>query len=102
MIGFKYDKAGAWIEKDPNATKNYAIDFAAEGDSFLQDGDTLATVDWTVPAPLVKTNENIANSKAIVWLSGGVVGASYNVNCHFETVNGIIDDRSFRVVIKEQ
>ncbi len=102
MLGFKFDKNGPYIEKDPNAVKNYSIDFAAEGDSFLIGGDTLATVDWNVPAPLVKTNEGKTATVATVWLSGGVSGASYTVTCHFTTVDGITDDRSFRVVIKEQ
>lgn len=102
MGGFRFDKLGAFIEKDPNAKKNYEIDFASEGDSFLQDGDTLFSAVWNVPAPLVKESQALTPTKAIVWLSGGVVGSSYNVVCSIVTTNGIADDRSFRVVIKEQ
>lgn len=100
--GFKFDKDGAWIVKDPNSTKDYQIDFATEGDSFLIDGDTLVAVDWTVPAGIVKETDVFTNTTATIWLSGGTVGVSYSIVCHFTTANGIIDDRTFRVVIKQQ
>lgn len=102
MLGFKYDKNGPYIEKDPNATKDYAIDFAAEGDSFLIDGDTLVSAVWTVPAGLNKVNELMHATKPKVVLSGGTLATSYLVNCRITTANGIVDDRSFRVIIKEQ
>ncbi len=102
MLGFKYDKNGPYIEKDPNAVKDYAIDFAAEGDSYLLNGDTLVSAVWTVPAGIVKTNELLEATKAKIWLSGGTVGVSYSIVCHFTTTSNIVDDRTFRVVIKEQ
>jgi len=96
-VGFIEDKDGWWIAKDPNATKDYELDF---GD-WLKDGDALATADWTVPAPLEQVNQGLTATLAFVTIGGGVIGQTYEIVAHITTANGLIDDKSFRLVIRE-
>jgi len=102
MQGFKYDKDGAWIEKDPNAKKDYAIDFAVPGDSWLIDGDTLESVTWSYPSGITYLSSSFSPTKATVWFGGGTDGISYTITCHIVTTQGREDDKSFRIVVKSQ
>ena len=99
--GFQYDAAGPWIEKDPNAVLDYAADWDVPFDSWLN-GQTIASVAWTVPAGLTKGAESNTTTVAQVRLSGGTVGVTYTVTCRITTNTGQIEDRSFRVVVRER
>lgn len=99
--GFQKDAAGDWIEKDPNAVLDYAVDWGAPLNSWLA-GETIASVAWTVPAGLTQGAASNTNTVAQVRLSGGTVGQTYTVTCRITTSTGQIEDRSFRVVIRER
>jgi hypothetical protein len=94
--GFQFDDQGAWIAKDPNANKDYTINFGP-----WLDGDTIDTVVWTVPDDLVKENEGNTPTTAFVEISGGELGKNYIINAHIVTVDGHEEDKSFRLVIRE-
>lgn len=98
------------MRKDPSANLPYAINWA---DWLTNEDDTLATADWTVPAGLVKGDEEIAagvtkdgdtvpNAKAIVWLSGGTAGTTYRVSCRLTTAGGRVDDRSLSIYVMDR
>ena len=99
-IGFQKDDEGYYIYKDPNATKEYNIDYS----EWLIDGDTLQSVVWTVPNGIIKEAEDIkpGNQICLIKLSGGSIGQNYLITAHIVTLNGREDDNSFRVIIREQ
>jgi hypothetical protein len=96
--GFQKDAEGYWIAKDPNAAKEYTIDWG----NWLVNGDTLLNVNWNIPVGVAKEAEGITpeGDKAWIKLSGGVLGKNYIITAHIETVQGRIDDYSFRLVIR--
>lgn len=90
--GFPY-----W-EKDPNAVKDYTLDWSA----WLA-GDTISTSTWTVPAELTLASDTKTGTTTTVWLSGGgAVGNFRKVTNRIVTVGGRTEDRSFELKIKEQ
>lgn len=97
--GFQKDAEGYYICKDPNSVKDYTIKY----DNWLQDGDTIISCVWTVPAGINKVNEGIRPGNTKVWieLSGGVIGKNYLISAHIATAQGHEDDQSFRIVIRE-
>lgn len=97
--GFQKDSEGFWIAKDPNASKNYTIDWS----KWLTNGDTLQSVVFNVPTGLIKIGEGLTPDALKGWvrLGGGALGSNYIVTAHIVTVQGNEDDQSFRVVIRE-
>lgn len=102
---FALDGVGPWIEKDANAVLDYHVCWA----DWL-DGDTIASVTWTVQSGLTKDSQSVnaspvtidgtahaANTVATAWLSGGTAGQTYSVACRVVTAGGRTDERTFRV-----
>lgn len=95
---FHVDAAGYWIEKDPHAVLDYAMDWT----DWLATDTITGTPLWTVPAGLTKDSQSNTTSVATVWLSGGVLGMVYPVTCRITTAAGRTDERSFRIKIIER
>ena len=86
--------------KDPQAVKDYALDWAA----MLETGETLLTSSWAV-APsgqLAIGLHPIVGSVATVWLSGGTDGTSYTLTNTITTSRGVTDERSVTILVKGQ
>jgi hypothetical protein len=88
--------ADYWPAKDPNDILDYSIDFA----DWLGT-DTLATVTWTVPTGLTKGSQSNSSTVALVWLSGGTAGATYEVLCRITTAGGRTHDKSVKLRVAE-
>lgn len=82
----------ATFQKDPLAILDYTLDWA----SFLN-GDTIATVTWTVPAGVASVGQTFSSTTATIWLSGGTAGTSYAVVCLITTVGGRTDERTIQI-----
>lgn len=90
------------MQKDPDAKLPYTVDWSAW---LTAEGDTAASAVWIVPDGLVQESSpapSLASGKATVWLSGGTAGQNYVVTCRLTTTGGRIDDRSFRVPIRDR
>jgi len=92
-----------WPEKDPQANKDYALDWT----KLLIDGETIDTSDWVVDpidalAPLEIGLTSIIGGVCAVWLSGGTEGSTYSVKNTIETSRGLIDERTVKIKIKQQ
>ncbi|MDP3855334.1 hypothetical protein [Phenylobacterium sp.] len=98
---FKYDAAGPWIAKDPNAVLDYQLNWDAIGDSWLN-GDTISAATWTVAAGITKDSDDRTTTTTRIWLSGGTAGQTYVVSCRIMTAGGRVEDRSFRIVCAER
>lgn len=98
MNGFAEDIAGYWIAKDPSATLDYVLDWS----TWLIPGETISAAVWTIPAGITKTSEVTVPTGTIAWLSGGIAGQTYMITCRITTTAGRVDERSFRVKVKQR
>lgn len=82
----------ATFSKDPTAILDYCVDWS----DFLRD-DTIASVAWTLDAGISNAGTLFSRTLAIIQLSGGTAGTSYNITCHITTSGGRADNRTFKV-----
>lgn len=86
------------IEQDPSANKDYGWDW----ERWLN-GDTIATSSWMANKSGLDLDDGTWDTTSTtIWISGGTLGEGYTVTNHVITVGGRADDRSFKVVIKNQ
>jgi len=99
--GFYQTIQGLTIQKDTEAQLFYTFDWV----DWLPDGDSLATVNYTItarandPDPLERESQGINGTKTFVELSNGQEGKTYIVTCAITTSQGLIDRRNFRVKV---
>jgi len=104
LTGYLRDNKGIFIDKDPNATLDYTLDWA----EYTQAGDAIATAAWTTStisgdsAPLSIGVASVNNDKATVLISGGSAGSIYTVTCAVTTTDNLVDRRAFRIVVKQR
>lgn len=85
--------------KDPDAVLDYTVDWGTDG---WLGADTIAAVDWTVPAGLTLDSATNTTTTATAWLSGGTVDTDYTVTCHITTAGGREDDRSLLIQVRDR
>lgn len=83
-----------WPTKDPNETLTYSLVW-----STLLGDDTIAAVDWTVPAGLTGGAEATVGYVTAISLSGGTIGTTYDVACKVTGASGQIYNRSPRLPV---
>jgi len=93
-------KENLLIKKDPEAVKDYQIDWSDSGNGWLG-SDTISSSLFTVGAGLTIDSQSNTTTTATVWLSGGTAGQKYKVNCHIVTAAGREDDRSFDILVED-
>ena len=103
--GFEQTIQGLTIPKDTEAVLTYTFDWS----QWLPEGDSLSSTEYTItarsndPDPLIKVSEGIQDgTKTYVELSEGQVNKTYTVTAQVETVDGLIDRRSFRVKVQNR
>jgi hypothetical protein len=84
------------FRKDPQAVKDYEFNW-----SDWLGGDTIASHTVTASTGLTVDSSSATSTTVTVWVSGGVVGATYAVTCHIVTTAGREDDRTMTFVIEE-
>jgi hypothetical protein len=86
------------LEQDPQADLDYGFDWS----DWLA-GDTVTTSAWIANKSGLTVHDSTHDSTSTTaWLSGGTLGEGYTVTNHIVTAGGRANDRSFRVVIKNQ
>jgi hypothetical protein len=101
--GFEQTNQGLAVTKDTEAQLIYTLDWS----EWLETGDTVSTVAWTVAArrndPTPPTIESSGvdgtNKKTYIELSGGQANKIYVVTAKVTTANGLVDRRNFRVEV---
>jgi len=86
-----------YFVKDPDAILDYIVDWI----NWLC-SDTIATGTWTVPTGITKVSNSITDTEAIVWLSGGTAGHSYDLTCRIITAGGRVDDRTISILVRHK
>ncbi|MDE1828221.1 MAG: hypothetical protein KGH65_03620 [Candidatus Micrarchaeota archaeon] len=80
--------------KDPAAVLDYTEDW-----SQWLGTDTISSVTWTVPTGITQTSTSSTTTTATIWLSGGTIGTTYNVDCKIVTAGGRTDARQLQITI---
>lgn len=84
--------------KDPDAVLDYQWDWA----TWLPAGDTITSATVTAETGLTVSSKTNTTTAVTSWLSGGIVGESYNVTCRVVTADGRTDDRTITIIVQEQ
>lgn len=84
------------FKKDPNAILDYTVDWTAY---LTPIADTIASVEWVVPATLTKVSQSNTTMTATAFISGGTVGTQEILTCRITTAGGRVDDRSITLNI---
>lgn len=84
--------------KDPDAVLDYVWNWA----SWLPDGDTIASATVTADSGLTVDSDSATTTAVTAWLSGGTVGQSYGVTCRIVTADGRTDDRTIKILVRQQ
>ena len=90
------------FRKDPSDVKDYGFNFDPTTDPFLESGETIDDVDFTVPTGITKDLESVSDTTAIIWLSGGTAGESYIIACKITTTDGRIHERSIEIIVENR
>lgn len=102
--GFDTDRFGAYINKDPQSTLDYSIDWT----DWMPTGQQIDSSSWTIStvsgdsAPLASssTTFNASDDLTTVFLTAGTAGNKYTVTNTITTDSGLTDERYFRVFVK--
>lgn len=85
---------------DPRELKDYMVDWSLvlEGES----DTTISASTWaaSVPVGLTINSQTNVDTKAIVWVSGGVAGRVYGLTNEIETVGGRTHRRTIFIPVK--
>lgn len=91
------------VLRAPGAQLDYQIDWSRRVDAagvqqgWLNDGETISTCTWTVPAGLTTITTGKTASVVTIWLGGGTVGMDYFITATILTSQGRTDSRAFRL-----
>lgn len=79
------------FHKDTTERLDYTMDWG----SWLQSGEIITgTPVWTIPTGLTKDAEANDTTKATVWLTGGVSGTKYTIQCRITTNQSRVAERA--------
>lgn len=88
-----------WFVKEPEALLDYTIDWS----DWLAEGDTIASGSFTLlETGLTIEDEIYSDTKATVWLSGGVSGTTYHIVSSVVSVGGRDDERVFDILVRDE
>ena len=93
-----WNSMGAFFQKDAQATKGYAIDWR---DWLLMSSDGILEDQWDVPAQLTVALQTRIESRAIIVLSGGLAGRTYELTNRITTLQGNLKAQSLFIHIFE-
>lgn len=79
--------------KDPDSIIDYGIDWS----NWLTDGETIVTSSWPDLGDLVSVSESNTATATAIFISGGVLGATYTLTNRITTNQGRTEDRSMYI-----
>ena len=91
-------------EKDPDATLPYGFDWSA----WVPSGDSVASAAWNITSPsgdgtpITVSSTSVSSNVASATLTAGTAGNEYQARCRVTTTNGLIDDRTIWIVVRER
>ena len=94
MASLTFSEVQIWI----SICTDYALDWSAR----LSGDDRIVTSSWIAPDGITADQSSHSDTLAIVWLSGGTIGKSYDIVNRVVTANGRHFDQSVRIRIKSK
>lgn len=88
--------------KDPEAVLDYQFDWSEEWLEGGEPPERILTHVITVPPGMTLDKSEEADGKIAVWLSGGLGGKTYRVECKVTTNRGRTDERSIFIDVRER
>lgn len=104
LTGYKQDRVGIYIEKDPYAVLDYSLDFT----NWLPTSDSVSTATITAQtisgdaSPLTVDSTAINGAVVTATISAGTVGNIYNIEYKITTANALQDSRNIRIKVLER
>ena len=105
ITGYNRDRAGIYIEKDPEATLDYTLNWA---DWLTSSSTTITGSTWSVSAdasdtdPVTISGNSYNTLISTVTLTGGTVNEVYTIYNTITTAGGNTERRNFRVIVKNR
>ena len=88
----------ATFTKDPDATLDYQINWAA----WLEDEDIITDSSFVSNSDNITVDSSsFTDTTSTVWLSGGQAGSSYEITNRITTALGRVDDRTIKIKCKD-
>lgn len=85
------------FQRHPDSVLDYVVDWL----DWLDTGETISSVVWTVPAGLTQPfPASLSGAMAKVWIAGGVALTDYQVACHITTTAGRQDVRTILIKVR--
>ena len=94
--------------KDPEAVLDYMFDWKSKthgnggSKDWLETDEVILNHEITVPTGITLDRSEEADGSVVVWLSGGLGGVTYRVECKITTNKGRVDERSIQVSVYER
>lgn len=85
------------LTKDPSEVISYTFTWTTELGS-----DTISSAAWTVPSGLTNVTSSASTTATTVRLSGGTLGARYEVVCHVIGTSGQEYERTLHLQIENK
>lgn len=104
LTGYKQDRVGVYIEKDPFAVLDYSLDWT----NWMPSGETISAISVTAEtisgdaSPLVVDSTTNTDYIVTAYLSGGTAGNIYNIEYRITTDQTKKDSRNIRIKILER
>lgn len=83
--------------KDPQAVENFGIDWVN-----VLGEDSISSSSWTVDSGITKDSTDISGTQAIVVLSGGTAGQSYQAVNRIVTTGGKTHELSLKIAVVQK
>lgn len=77
------------------------LDYEEDWATWL-DTDTISSSSWVADTGVTIDSDSNTTTKAIVWLSGGTVGTSYDITNTIVTAGGRTDSRTIEITITDK
>jgi|TARA_R110000796_G_scaffold3889_5_gene14895 hypothetical protein len=104
LTGFKQDRQGTYIEKDPYSVLDYTLAWA----DWMPSSTVISSITVTAQAitgdtaALVIDSSTNTTTNVTATISGGTVGNIYNVEYRIVTDTSLRDSRNFRIKVVER
>lgn len=104
ITGFYKDNDGSLIDKDPESTLSYQIDWS----DWMPSGDEISSSSWSIETitddsdNLSTTGNTNTTTGTTITLTGGTEGNIYKVYNTIVTTNSLTERRYFRVKVKSR
>lgn len=104
LTGYKQDRVGVYIEKDPYAVLDYTLDW----ENWMPSGEVINSITVTAEtisgdaSPLVVDSSTNTDYLVTAFVSGGTVGNIYNLEYRIVTDQNKRDSRNIRIKVVER